>query len=419
MTRKINILVLCANNESIQILKSVKIVLACIKNLDLKNINNWDEINFYFNGININPEIQNFLFDDYVNINEKSIIIKYKILSNHYNDLTKLDTKDLIHFMGNNKFNFILNENCPRSNFGIQPQHLFKIINDLLLLDGYYIDKKSAMHLFSNVGYDSTYKNQIEIIKESVIVPDLKIDNNWAIFQLRRQTNSDFDKEIKLAINASLKEGGKTRKGPSESATKYKVGTKKIGNDSNMWIIKKASNGVQHWAKIKNNSTKKIKSKPINKTISKKDKDISVEKLKQLKKKYKVSVNGSKSYLANGLWRVRRSAINKSDLILILPLLNKENKKEVEKLLKNINDKPITDYKGLWKPLPKPINNMSREELIKNLKLFRNAWEKITRRNQDLSDERLKEESTEELRKLIKFYYSDEGKNIAAEWLRD
>ena len=62
---------------------------------------------------------------------------------------------------------------------------------------------------------------------------------------------------------------------------------------------------------------------------------------------------------------------------------------------------------------------MSREELIKNLKSFRNAWEKITERNQDLHDERLKEESTEELRKLIKFYYSDEGKNIAAEWLRN
>lgn len=211
--------------------------------------------------------------------------------------------------------------------------------------------------------------------------------------------------------------GGKTRKGPSESATKYKVGTRKLGNDGNMWIIKKASNGVQRWQKIKNNSTKKIKSKSINKTISKKD--VSVEKLKQLKKKYQVLISGSKSDLANGLWRARRSAINKSDLILILPLLNKENKKEVEKLLKNINDKPITNYKGLWKPLTKSINSMSREELIKNLKLFRNAWEKITRRNQDLSDERLKEESTEELRKLIKFYYSDEGKNIAAEWLRD
>lgn len=28
--------------------------------------------------------------------------------------------------------------------------------------------------------------------------------------------------------------GGKTRKGPSESATKYKIGTKKIGNDGNI-----------------------------------------------------------------------------------------------------------------------------------------------------------------------------------------
>ena len=61
---------------------------------------------------------------------------------------------------------------------------------------------------------------------------------------------------------------------------------------------------------------------------------------------------------------------------------------------------------------------MTREELIKNLKSFRNAWEKITTRDQDLSDERLKEESTDDLRKLIKFYYSDEGKNIAADWLR-
>ena len=72
----------------------------------------------------------------------------------------------------------------------------------------------------------------------------------------------------------------------------------------------------------------------------------------------------------------------------------------------------------MWKPLPKPISNMSREELIKNLRSFRNAWEKITTRDQDLSNERLKEESNEQLKKLIKFYYSDEGKNLAAEWLR-
>ena len=212
-------------------------------------------------------------------------------------------------------------------------------------------------------------------------------------------------------------DGDKTRKGPSESATKYKVGTRKLGNDGNMWIITKASNGIHRWIKVKNNLTKKIKSKSNNKTISKKD--ISIEKLKKLNKKYKVIITGTKSDLANGLWQVRRSAINKSDLMLILPLLNKENKKKVEKLLKNINDNPIVNYKGLWKTLPKPINSMSREELIKNLKLFRNAWETITQRNQDLSNERLKEESTEQLRNLIKFYYSDEAKNLAAEWIRN
>ena len=79
------------------------------------------------------------------------------------------------------------------------------------------------------------------------------------------------------------KNGGKTRKAPSESATKYKVGTRKLGNDGNMWIIKKSSNGIQRWSKIKNNSTKKIKTKLNNKTISKKE--IPLEKLKQLKKK--------------------------------------------------------------------------------------------------------------------------------------
>ena len=62
---------------------------------------------------------------------------------------------------------------------------------------------------------------------------------------------------------------------------------------------------------------------------------------------------------------------------------------------------------------------MTREELIKNLKSFINAWKKITTRDQDLSDGRLKEESTDELKKLIRFYYSDEAKNLAAEWLRN
>ena len=62
---------------------------------------------------------------------------------------------------------------------------------------------------------------------------------------------------------------------------------------------------------------------------------------------------------------------------------------------------------------------MTREELIKNLQKFRDSWEKITTRDTDLSDERLNGEPTERLRNLIKFYYSDDAKFLAEDWLRN
>jgi len=39
------------------------------------------------------------------------------------------------------------------------------------------------------------------------------------------------------------------RPSPSESATKFQVGTKKKGNDGNMWVIKENKNGTKRWAK--------------------------------------------------------------------------------------------------------------------------------------------------------------------------
>jgi len=78
----------------------------------------------------------------------------------------------------------------------------------------------------------------------------------------------------------------------------------------------------------------------------------------------------------------------------------------------------ITNYKGMWTPQPKPLSKMSREELIGHLRKFRNAWEKITTRNTDLSNERLASESTQELRELLKFYYTENAKMLAEEWLR-
>lgn len=38
-----------------------------------------------------------------------------------------------------------------------------------------------------------------------------------------------------------------TRKSPSDSATHYKLGTKKVGNDGKMWIITETVSGIKRW----------------------------------------------------------------------------------------------------------------------------------------------------------------------------
>ena len=212
------------------------------------------------------------------------------------------------------------------------------------------------------------------------------------------------------------------RKGPNESATKFKVGTIMVGNDGNNWIIKKNKNGVKRWLKTERKSksitrTKKKRTQIKNKSIKESDK-LTLKKIKIMKKKYKVSVNGSKSEIINGIWRVRGSVISSEDLELILPFLQKDFKKSAGKLLQERKDKPIKDYKGMWKPLPKPLKKMKRKELIKHLQGFREIWESITTRNQDLDDDRLNIETDDELRNLLEFYFSDDAKYIAEDYLR-
>ena len=213
-----------------------------------------------------------------------------------------------------------------------------------------------------------------------------------------------------------------TRQAPSESANDFVLGTKKRGNDGNMWIIIQTKNS-KRWSKV--NKTKKTNNQGTNQKKtkkyiihkSKKD-DISVDKLKQLLKKYNVTTRGSKEAMAQGLFRLSSSTIETPDLELIYNLLDKAQQKKATKLIEDRISKPITNYKGMYEPLTKPISSMTRTELIKNLQKFRISWEKITKRDQDLSDERLNSEPTHQLRNLIKFYYSDGAKLLAEDWLR-
>ena len=82
---------------------------------------------------------------------------------------------------------------------------------------------------------------------------------------------------------------------------------------------------------------------------------------------------------------------------------------------------PITDYKGMWKPAPKPLREMSRREMINSLRKFRDAWEKHMGRNQDLSDEKLAGDymTDKDLRQRLEYYHSETAKNQAANWIRD
>jgi len=61
-----------------------------------------------------------------------------------------------------------------------------------------------------------------------------------------------------------------TRKAPSKSATLFKNGTIKQGNDGNKWVIVTTSNGIRRWKKVhganatmKNKSKTKTKSKRV------------------------------------------------------------------------------------------------------------------------------------------------------------
>jgi len=222
-----------------------------------------------------------------------------------------------------------------------------------------------------------------------------------------------------------------TRQAPPESANNFALGAKKRGNDGNIWVIIQTKNS-KRWSKLNNNKlqkTKKTNNQGTNQNKTNKTKktkktkkniiqDISSERLRQLLKKYNVTTSGSKEKMAQGLFRLSSSTIESTDLESIYHLLDKGQKIKATKLIQDRIRKPITNYKGMYEPLTKPISSMTREELIKNLQKFRTSWEKITTRDQDLSDERLNSEPTERLRNQIKFYYSDDAKLLAEDWLR-
>ena len=212
----------------------------------------------------------------------------------------------------------------------------------------------------------------------------------------------------------------KVRQGPTESATLFSEGTNRLGNDGNMWTIVVTDSGVHRWSRVKN---KTVKNKTVkNKTVLSEpleNKNISQETLIKMTKKYHVTSSGSKKQLAQRLWYVSGSTMTAKDLHKIVHLLSKDDQRKVNGEIKKQIEEPITNYMGMWYPQPKPLTDMSRAELLKHIRKFRESYEKITTRNQDLGDERLLEETDKELRNHLKWYFSDAARILSEGWLRD
>lgn len=215
----------------------------------------------------------------------------------------------------------------------------------------------------------------------------------------------------------------KTRKGPTESATQFSVGTIKKGNDGNKWKITQTSSGIHRWSKltsIRHPSYHNRTVKNTSKTTNPKDGIVSLARITQIGKKNGVSTSGkSKSHIAEILFNIRGNALSTRELQEIHNLLPSKQKKEAREMIADQLKTPVTDYKGMWRPAPKPLHDMTRREMINSLCEFRDAWEKNMGRNQDLSDERLAGETDKGLRERLKYYYSDTAKHQAANWIRE
>jgi len=83
----------------------------------------------------------------------------------------------------------------------------------------------------------------------------------------------------------------KVRKSPTQSATLYKLGTIKTGNDGNKWIIVKNKNNVKRWRLYKlikksyKKVIKKVNKKSVKKSVKKPDKKPSKKVIKMINKK--------------------------------------------------------------------------------------------------------------------------------------
>lgn len=153
------------------------------------------------------------------------------------------------------------------------------------------------------------------------------------------------------------------RQGPSKSATLYTLGTRKRGNDNNMWEIVVNVKGIPRWKKISRKPSKKISRK----TSKKKSRKTSRKKSRKISKRKNVL-------------KSRETSKKKSTPSTIVKGLNNSDVKMVFKLIKHLGADYNKSIMNNW--LKK--NNKSEKEIAKiHTKLFMKLRQKLAKYRDD------------------------------------
>jgi hypothetical protein len=154
----------------------------------------------------------------------------------------------------------------------------------------------------------------------------------------------------------------KVRKGPTASASKFSVGTKKKGNDGNMWKIVENKKGTKRWLKISNVKSKTKKSKRLLKL--EKDPENVWGKNKNLEEFWRKLASGKEVILVYNNDKIVKFMMPKTHPSLSNKYKELENDNNIKAIITSAQSSD--SYELLYKK----VKNKTPDEVIKNYKKY-------------------------------------------------
>jgi hypothetical protein len=163
----------------------------------------------------------------------------------------------------------------------------------------------------------------------------------------------------------------KMRKGPYVSATKQLIGTKKKGNDGNMWKIVENKNGIKRWLKISTNKTNKTRKDKTRKDKEIQDMDINMD------------INADMDTIRNANKKLHKFWTDLADTKHSIFIYKNKSYKIIRKNIREEQEKAEDDNNVVaildsgpsfdaYRELYRKAKNKSVEEVIKNYKKYFN-----------------------------------------------